>query len=612
MPSTPGDHWREMSNPQGRPTPPLEGLTQWPAKPDPLPASQQLNIGIIGGGVAGLYAALLLQREGHLVRIFEGTDRVGGRVYTHYFTQEENQYFEAGAMRIPDSKFHAITFDLIDYVQSLVPTDRAVDLIPYHLNSAGNDLFINGQRKPGVSVSSTTPAQLDWPDIPEKFNKSASTLLTDAISLFIDALENDFAKGIEQLLKFDNYSFRTYLMSVMEYPSSVVDFMETVLSQTNQYALSVPELVLESVDFSTKQWYTIDRGMSRLPNAMAYLVGYECITYGARVTGIRDTAKGVEVKAVGYNGALSAHFDRVIVAIPPAALKMIADRDRWPVDKEMAIRSMHFEAVYKMGLRFKTRFWERVGQNGPSEGGQSTTDLPIRWLVFPSNGIDTEGPGVLLVYAWMTDATTWLPLTPIERRSLALYCIAKLYDGLVDPESGKSIKVNDLLISSADAIWSSSTATGNAFLLPGQFKTRFEPARRPEGNVYFAGEHLSYHHTWISGALQSALYTVSLMLDDDTLPPLNSGDGKYPEANRLPWKGGLPRQGGLPVILGPRDHMEAVPKIKFSFSPTFEWTGGDEGKDNEQAYPLDLGMGVASALGPQVMSLRGPQAMERY
>ncbi|KAJ7896117.1 hypothetical protein B0H13DRAFT_2234518 [Mycena leptocephala] len=479
-------------------------LPHWPEISSKLPPAQQLSVGIVGGGVAGLYAALLLQREGHRVRIFEGTDRVGGRVHTHYFTQEDNQYFEAGAMRIPDSEFHGITFDLIEYLRPRVRTpDMAIDLIPYHLNSPGNDLFYDA----GAAQLAERPAE---------FNKSAYTLMMDAIGICIDALKKNFSEGVRRLLKFDHFSFRHYLVSVMNYPSTVVDFMETVLSQTNQFALSVPELVLQSLDFGTE---------SRLPNAMAHLVGHERITYGARVTGVRETRGGVEVRAVGHNGALSARFDRVVLAIPPAALRMIADRDRWPMDKEMALRAMHFEPLYKMGLRFKTRFWERVGPNGPSEGGQSTTDLPVRWLVFPSNGIGTDGPGVLLIYAWMTDTTTWLPLSPTERRSLALYCIAKLYNGLVDPESGDPINVHDLLISTADAVWSSATATGDAMFLPGQFHTHFEPARRPEGRVYFAGEHLSYHHTWISGALQSALDTVSLMLDDDGLPPLKEPGG---------------------------------------------------------------------------------------
>ncbi|KAJ6605323.1 hypothetical protein DFH09DRAFT_1422343 [Mycena vulgaris] len=480
-----------------------------PHKPSLQGDMRPLTVGIVGGGIAGLYAALLLQRQGHVVRVFEGTDRVGGRVCTHFFSQEEDQYFEAGAMRIPDSQFHSITFDLIGYINSYnLGPDKTIKLINYVLEAEGNDAFINGHRRPGAFSGEITPAQLNWPDIPPEFNRSAKDLMMNAIKPFLDALNDDFDQAFTDMVQnYDNYSFRFFLQSVMDYSPSLVDFLETVLSQTNQFALSVPELVMQNLDFNTEKWVTIDRGMSRLPNAMASIVGSQNITYGARVT-----------------GPLEETFDRIILAIPPAALKMIVDRPLWPVDKEMAIRSMHFEPLYKMGLRFKTRFWERTEPNRPSHGGQSTTDLPIRWVVFPSNGIGADGPGVLLIYAWMSDASAWLPLSELERRDLALRCIAKLYEG--QRLDGKPIDVFDLVIGTADSTWSSMAATGDAMFLPGQFTTRFEPARRPEGSIYFAGEHLSRHHTWISGAAESALCTVRQILAANSLERTTSSEEK--------------------------------------------------------------------------------------
>lgn len=349
-----------------------------------------------------MYTALLLQSQGHCVRIFEGTDRIGGRVYTHYFTTEKDQYYEAGAMRIPNSDFHKIVFQLIENINSRVPSgkDMNIELIKYVLSVEGNEVFINGQR-PAVQASSATPASVGW-DVPSDYvNKSARELLSEAIGEFIKALKADFDTAFEDIVRdFDDYTFRYYCSSVMGWPSEVIDFVETVTSQTNQFTLSVPELVMQNMDFDETDWRTIEKGMSRLPQAMAYLVGYANITFGARVTGLEVTEDDhVRIRASGYNGEMSADFDRVVLAIPPAALRMITDRPRWSVEKEMAIRSIHFEALYKMGMRFKTRFWERVTPN-PSNGGQSTTDLPIRWIVFPSNGIAEDGPGVLLVYAW--------------------------------------------------------------------------------------------------------------------------------------------------------------------------------------------------------------------
>ncbi|TFY82155.1 hypothetical protein EWM64_g1853 [Hericium alpestre] len=474
---------------------------------------QVLNVGIVGGGAAGLYAALLLQSQGHLATIYEASGRVGGRIYTYHFTEQPDQYFEAGAMRIPPANFQKILLGLIEALNNHpdLPADMHANLITYYLNSLGNKLFVNGVNGDGDKYGDVTPAQLNWP-VPDNFkDTSANTLLESAVKLFA-------GKTFDQIVElFDDFSFRYFLKNFgpipngeankQGWPDSVIDFVETVCSQTNQFALSCPELYMQYSDFldpdaSTNEWHTIDKGMDRLPQAMAHLIGLENIVFGARVQSIAIQGRKVVLTAEGYNGLVSEPYDRVILAIPPAALKMIAERPRWSPAKEMAIRSMNFESLYKMGLRFKTRFWETTEPT--TKGGQSTTDLPIRWIVYPSNGIDNTGPGVLLVYSWMTDASTWLPLTPLERRSLALQCLNELYRPTVD--------VYAELMETFDVVWSSETATGDAMFLPGQFKSRFDPAVAKEGNVYFAGEHLSQHHTWIAGALESALNAVQQML----------------------------------------------------------------------------------------------------
>ena len=70
---------------------------------------KRMSIVVLGAGIAGLVTARELQKLGHHVEILEGSQRIGGRIYTHYFG--DGQYGELGAMRIPEGQtytFHYI------------------------------------------------------------------------------------------------------------------------------------------------------------------------------------------------------------------------------------------------------------------------------------------------------------------------------------------------------------------------------------------------------------------------------------------------------------------------------------------------------------------------
>ena len=47
----------------------------------PLPEKRfNGSVGVIGGGIAGLYAAYMLQQQGISVQVYEASDRLGGRI----------------------------------------------------------------------------------------------------------------------------------------------------------------------------------------------------------------------------------------------------------------------------------------------------------------------------------------------------------------------------------------------------------------------------------------------------------------------------------------------------------------------------------------------------
>jgi phytoene dehydrogenase-like protein len=210
-----------------------------------------MHVGIVGAGISGLYTALLLRREGHKVTIFEAADRVGGRIYTYRFTPQsksEDIYFEAGAMRIPRSSLHSLVFDLIRYLNTHAASKDKIELIPYILEHENNRSFFQGNKGFLQDTHWAKTAGLS-----EKYHgKSPQELLGSVVLPWLELLRQDFDAGFKEVLKYDEFSFRLYLRLVAGWPHEVIEFVELFCSQTNQYDLSFTEIIMQNLDFDTK------------------------------------------------------------------------------------------------------------------------------------------------------------------------------------------------------------------------------------------------------------------------------------------------------------------------------------------------------------------------
>ena len=195
-----------------------------------------MHIGIVGGGISGLYSALLLRREGHQVTIYESSERVGGRIYTHHFKADpgrKDAFFEAGAMRIPRSSLHNQVYGLIRYLNSQSAPEDRVELIPYVLEHENNMTFVQDRK---ADVEDTAWAETF--QLPPRFHgKSARSLLLEVVGPWLKLLRRDFETGFQEILRYDELSFRMYLRAIVGWPHEVCEFVELMASQTNQYDL---------------------------------------------------------------------------------------------------------------------------------------------------------------------------------------------------------------------------------------------------------------------------------------------------------------------------------------------------------------------------------------
>ena len=489
-------------------------------------AYSNLNkVAIVGAGMSGLYSALLLKQHlPHLhVTIFEATNRIGGRVYTHWFEHERNQYFEAGAMRLPVVKWQQPVFDLIEKLNESVPEEFQINLIPYNYSCpSGNRVFVNGTKQRNGKIMTVDYAnqhldELGFPPAAEA-NEEAGKLLQNAIQPVANELLDNFETALE---KYDWMTLHYYLSKIHCWSPEKINFVEVMSSQTNEFYLGLVDQTLLNSDFTgevVKKWKTIEDGMCRLPKAMAKVIGEENLILNTPVQSLTDLHDGRVV--VGYpfsdNEVKHDKFDAVILALPPSSIRMIPNKPTWPVALEHGLRSIHFQPLYKMGLRFKSRFWEDESLR-PSNGGQSITDLPCRWVVYPSYGIGDKGKGVLLLYSWMTDFNHWLPKTHLEKVNLALNNLQKLYPevDIYDLYAGGTPGSENYLKEAFPVQWAVEWPLGDATFYPSQFSNLYPTMKQPQKQIYFTGEHLSVYHTWIVGALDSARNTVRQILGSD-------------------------------------------------------------------------------------------------
>ncbi|WP_149826023.1 flavin monoamine oxidase family protein [Streptomyces tailanensis] len=132
-------------------------------------------------------------------------------------------------------------------------------------------------------------------------------------------------------------------------------------------------------------------------------------------------------------------------------------------------------------------------------GGGSATDNPNRFMYYPSHRVEGSTGGVVLAsYSWSDDAARWDSMRNAERYVYALRNLQALH--------GRRIEVF-FTGRGATKSWARDPyAFGEAAIYTAHQMTSFHlDVSRPEGPVYFAGEHTSLKHAWIEGALESAV-----------------------------------------------------------------------------------------------------------
>ncbi|EAU87992.1 amine oxidase [Coprinopsis cinerea okayama7 len=495
-----------------------------------------IPVGIIGGGMAGLYAGLQLAQCGIPFQILEASDRVGGRCLTYKFDEgDEYDYFDVGPMRFPlppKGQTGAHTrlrklFDLlkIDLFDNIIRTDQS--LLYYngiHATTGDKNPSFNAEELgiPKCYVDCGTNAL--WSDF---INPLGELLLKDA--------KTGGGEGWEEMKRdYDQYSVRAYLQfkyipskglqkrfGIPATPLSVtvVDWMETYQG-SGLFDRGVTETVLEALAFGEieagpqPEWHCIDGGASVLPKACLLKIKKwakniegmpsEVFIKNSPVTAIypSDLKDKKSPLVVVTSGGKKHSYSHVISTVP---LPNFARIDTSTLDISLrqahAIRSLGYTPATKVGILFKTAWWKEHKQ----VGGQSHTDLPIRTIVYPSYGQGQSSRVLIASYCWTNDANKLGNLIDTGAddvlKEVVLRNLATIHQ--VD------VKVLEEQFVEMHAFnWNHNAWGGGAYgsFGPGQYAHIYGALNAPaaDGRLQWAGEILSVRHGWIEGALDSA------------------------------------------------------------------------------------------------------------
>lgn len=431
------------------------------------PAAARPPVVVLGAGLAGLHAALLLEAHGHPVTVLEARSRVGGRVNTLDPVPGRPE----GGANIVGPNYGRVIGTARRLGVPLLPPGRGEAM----------GLVLNGERVDREG----------WANDPR--NTLPEPLRTVTPDRLGAALLRDNPLGTSD-------AWRSPAMAPYDRPATAF-YREKGLDRTalgwidanNSYGNRLEDtslLSLYRVGASIGRAMAMGQppleardGNSRIPEAMAGALKRPPIM-GEAVTAVLD-APGGDLR-VQCRGGRAVHGAAVVCTLPLPALRRVRFEPALPGEQREAFESVAYHRVTQGHFVASEPYWRDAG-----EPAGWWTDGPLG-RVFTRQARD----GAWNITCWVNgdEARRYDDLPEDSARQR----LAEDFERLVPAARGK-VRLADM-VSWARSPWSGGTW---AVWAPGQIGRHADALHRPHGRVVFAGEHTAYSNSGMEGAMES-------------------------------------------------------------------------------------------------------------
>lgn len=506
---------------------------------------KDIKIGIIGGGTAGLSAAVELKKLGYNITVFEASSRIGGRIYTHYFDKNRTIYGELGAMRIPIS--HETTWH---YINKFDLKTR-----PFIQSNQNTFLYTQGVR---IRNREDNIQKYLYPLFNLPYNERTLPYSYFPKQAYIKKILNmtpkervqlitTLPKYTNNLLNLDQFNLRD-AYEVENISENAINLVQSISPlERGLFYSNILEILSEEYSAAFSLLYEIVGGLYKLPEALFKAtidnnspyysdipkesLGSVKWKFNSLVNGLYCKGNKRVINYFNNNQLYNDKFDLILCALPFSSLRNVDIYPKFSDRKMQAIRQLNYVALQKSIIHFKNRFWEFDTPEGGIVGGGSYTDLPIASIWYPSDHgecIDTE----------LKPSYDYLFKSPLNKWKRKKGCrpyedgvlIASYNAGLDSIRLGNLNKplrnyklirqielvhglpfgyLDDLVLDIKTINWNRKNPYLGAtcYMDPSQKRIYSYNITLPELNntIFFAGEHISSTHAWVQGALLTGM-----------------------------------------------------------------------------------------------------------